>query len=193
VSDVLVLSKNWEPFGQVTWQRAFILLCGGEDGRTKAEVVEYDEKVVRSGSTSSGELREWKVPSVIRFVEANVPRLNKVKFSRENIYLRDCGTCQYCGRKVAKNEFEYEHVIPRSRGGKTTWDNIVVACTACNQKKGNKTPFEAGMKLLSVPARPGKGLRQRKMEITWQKGMPEAWKNYMRDVTYWKGELDNEN
>ena len=111
MSDVLVLSKTWEPYDRVSWQRAFVLLCGGEDGSKKVEVLEYDDRTVRSGS-----LKEWRVPSVIRFLEAITPEIRRVKFSRENIYARDGGLCQYCGRRVAPGEFEYEHVIPRAKG-----------------------------------------------------------------------------
>jgi 5-methylcytosine-specific restriction endonuclease McrA len=189
MSDVLVLSKTWEPYDRVPWQRAFVLLSGGEHGDKKIEVVEYHEtKTVRSG-----DLKEWKVPSVIRFVEAMVPEIKGVKFSRENVFARDNGQCQYCGRKVTLSEFEYEHVTPRSKGGQTTWENIVVACTHCNQKKGNKTPFEAGMKLLKHPRKPDKVSGKRRLTLSWQNGMPESWKAYMRDVTYWKTELDNDN
>lgn len=191
MSDVLVLSKTWEAYDRVSWERAFVLLCGGDDGKKKVEVVEYDERVVRSGS-STGDLKEWKVPSVIRFVEAVTPEIRVVKFSRENIYTRDKGMCQYCGTKVSQSDFEYEHVVPRVRGGKTNWENIVVACTSCNQRKGGRTPAEAGMRLLSVPRRPDKSFKRRRMTLTWQKGMPAAWKSYMRNVTYWRGELDHD-
>ena len=187
MSDVLVLSKTWEPYDRVSWERAFVLLCGGEDGKKKVEVIEYDERKVRSGDN-----REWKVPSVIRFVEAVTPEIRVVKFSRENIYTRDKGMCQYCGLKVSQDQFEYEHVIPRVRGGKTNWENIVVACTPCNQRKGGRTPAEAGMRLLSVPRRPDKSFKRRRMTLSWQKGMPEAWKSYMRNVTYWRGELEHD-
>jgi 5-methylcytosine-specific restriction endonuclease McrA len=101
MSDVLVLSKTWEAYDRVSWERAFVLLCGGDDGKKKVEVVEYDEeKKIHSGSNTAGELREWKVPSVIRFVDAVTPQIKVVKFSRENIYTRDKGACQYCGTKV---------------------------------------------------------------------------------------------
>lgn len=191
--DTLVLSKTWEPYDQVSWQEAFKYICGGDDGSKKVEVIEYHEdRKVHSGS-GSGELREWRVPSVIRFIDAVTPEIKVVKFSRENIYARDKGRCQYCGEKVSLSEFEYEHVIPRCQGGKTIWENIVVACTGCNQKKGNKTPAQAGMRLLAVPRKPDRNSKKRRIVITWKKGMPETWKNYMRDMTYWKGELDNDN
>jgi 5-methylcytosine-specific restriction endonuclease McrA len=188
LSDVLVLSKSWEAYDRVPWEKAFVLLCGDANGRKKIEVVEYHERIVRSGS-----LREWRVPSVIRFIDAVTPEVHGVKFSRENIYARDQGTCQYCGLKVSISEFEYEHVLPRSRGGKTTWENIVVACTRCNQRKGGRTPLEAGMRLMSTPRRPERSFRKRRLVLSWQRGMPEAWKGYMRSVTYWRGELDNDN
>ena len=188
MSDVLVLSKTWEPYDRVSWQRAFVLLCGGEDGSKKVEVLEYDDRTVRSGS-----LKEWRVPSVIRFLEAMTPEIRRVKFSRENIYARDGGLCQYCGGRVAPGEFEYEHVIPRARGGKTIWENIVVACTRCNQRKGGRTPSEANMRLRAMPRRPDKSLGHRRIVLSWQAGMPEAWRSYMRSATYWGAELDNEN
>jgi hypothetical protein len=188
MSEVLVLSKTWEAYDRVSWERAFVLICGGEDGRKKVEVIEYDARIVRSGS-----LREWKVPSVIRFFEALTPQIRGLRFSRQNIYARDKGTCQYCGTRVKLSEFEYEHVIPRARGGKTTWENIVVACTPCNQRKGGRTPAEAAMRLLSSPRRPEKELGTRRLSLAWQHGMPAAWKGYMRSATYWGGELDNEN
>ncbi len=151
--DTLVLSKTWEPYDQVSWQEAFKYLCGGEDGTKKVEVIEYHEdRKVHSGSNDS--LKEWRVPSVIRFIDAMTPEIKVVKFSREN---------------------------------------IVVACTSCNQRKGGKTPNEAGMRLLAIPRKPEKNANRRRMVITWKKGMPEAWKNYMRDVSYWKTELENDN
>lgn len=188
MSDVLVLSKTWEPYDRVSWQRAFVLLCGGEDGSKKVEVLEYDDRMVRSGS-----LKEWRVPSVIRFLEAMTPEIRRVKFSRENIYARDGGLCQYCGRRAAPGEFEYEHVIPRAKGGKTIWENIVIACTPCNQRKGGRTPSEANMRLRAMPRRPDKSWGHRRIVLSWRAGMPEAWRSYMRSATYWGAELDNEN
>lgn len=191
--DTLVLSKTWEPYDRVSWQEAFKYICGGEDGTKKVEVLEYHEdRKVHSGS-ASGELKEWRVPSVIRFVDAVTPEIKVVKFSRENIYARDRGRCQYCGNHVKMSEFEYEHVIPRRQGGKTIWENIVVACTGCNQKKGGNTPAGAQMKLLSIPRKPDRHSAKRRITISWKAGMPEAWKMYMREMTYWRSELDNDN
>lgn len=187
--DVLVLSKSYEPMDRISWEDAFTALFGEEK---KAEVIEYRElEVVHSGSPA-GDLREWKVPSVIRFVNAMVPELKGVRFSRENIYMRDRGCCQYCGIHVAADDWEYEHVIPRALGGVTSWTNIVVACTACNQRKANRTPAQAGMRLLSKPMRPEKLFRRRSI-LTWQPGMPDSWLPFMIGSIYWKGELTNQN
>jgi hypothetical protein len=184
--DVLVLSKTWEPMDRISWEDAFIALFGEEK---KAEVIEYREKEVVHSGSPAGDLREWKVPSVIRFVNAMVPELKGVRFSRENIYMRDRGNCQYCNTHVKPDDWEYEHVVPRCLGGMTTWENIVVACTACNQRKGNRTPAQASMSLLAKPMKPEKLFRRRAI-LSWQPGMPESWRGYMRDSLYWKGELD---
>lgn len=184
--DVLVLSKTWEPIDRVPWQQVFTKMFGAGG----VQVVEYhDEKLVHS----NGGLKEWKVPSIVRFIDAVTPTIKGIKFSRENIYTRDQGRCQYCGVKVAYDDFEFEHVIPRSRGGTTTWENIVVACTGCNQKKGNKTPKEASMKMLSTPRKPDHLKGKKRITLSWSPGMPESWRSYMRDATYWKTELENNN
>lgn len=77
-----------------------------------------------------------------------------VKFSKPNVCLRDNFTCQYCGEKLPVSQLNYDHVVPRRLGGKTVWDNIVASCYPCNEKKGGRTPAEAGMALLSVPVKP---------------------------------------
>ena len=103
-----------------------------------------------------------------------------------NIYARDNYRCQYCGAKCTIDELTYDHVVPRSAGGKTTWENIVSACYTCNRRKANRTPAQAGMALRSTPARP-----------TWMpsvqirvsaRSVPDAW----RDYVYWTGEIDSE-
>ena len=197
MNTTLLLSTTYEAYDSVPWEKAFYYLCGGKDGTEKVEVLKYheDKKIHSGSSTVSGELREWRIPSVIRFIDAVTPVIKTVKFSRENIYARDKGKCQYCGQKVKLDEFEYEHVTPRRKPycGPTTWENIVTACTSCNQKKGGRTPKEAGMVLLSTPRRPDKLSSTRRLSLEWHVGMPESWRPYMRDSIYWKTELDNDN
>ena len=171
----LLLTQGYEPIQIISWQRAITLLA-----LDKVEVVEEYDAAIRAASIM------LRVPAVVRLRKL-FPRAPKpVKFSRVNIYARDRYRCQYCGVSCGVDELTYDHVVPRSKGGKTTWENIVSACYACNRKKANRTPAEAGMKLLSVPKRP-----------TWMpavqirvsaRSVPEAW----RDYVYWTGEVDSE-
>lgn len=181
MSDTLVLSQSFEPVGHIDWQRAITLLY-----EKKVEVVEnYDDWKVRSVSL------EMHVPLVIRHITGMKRRKRAVKFSRENVYNRDKGHCQYCGIFVPRDSFTYDHVIPRVQGGHTRWENVVICCTPCNQKKGGKRPEEAGMKLLSVPVRP-KSIPGIQMTLRYHNGMPEAWKKWIRDTAYWNVELDED-
>lgn len=171
----LLLTQGYEPLQIISWQRAITLLA-----LDKVEVVhEYDTEV-RAPSLIV------RVPSIVRLRKAFRRFAKPVKFSRVNIYARDGYRCQYCGKKCTTDELTYDHVIPRSKGGRTSWENIVSACYACNRRKANRTPAEAGMKLLAMPVRP-----------TWMpsvqirvsaRSVPDAW----RDYVYWTGEIDHE-
>jgi 5-methylcytosine-specific restriction endonuclease McrA len=106
-----------------------------------------------------------------------------VKFSRQNIYARDKYRCQYCGAKFGPEELTYDHVVPRSRGGKTKWDNIVTCCIRCNRKKGGRTPAEARMRLIRKPSQPT-WLPALRITIGF-KEVPNSWRDYL----YWNVEL----
>ena len=178
--ETLVLSAGYEPVARVHWQRAVALLFQG-----KVEVVEeYDDKEIRSVTFT------LKMPSVVRFLRAIRGKKKAVKFSRQNVYARDGARCQYCGGKVARHEATYDHVVPRAHGGKTTWENIVIACVPCNQRKGGRTPAQASMKLRSLPVRPKKLPDVISITFTFQPGMPDSWKAWLRDVVYWNAELE---
>lgn len=180
--ETLVLSNTWEPVARVPWQRAITLLFEG-----KVQVVEeYEDRWVRSVTL------EIKVPAVIRFLKKITGRKRAVKFSRENVYCRDKGRCQYCNTVVTRAEATYDHVTPRSQGGGTRWENIVICCTPCNQHKGGRTPTQAKMKLLSVPVKPKRLPEALRLTFTWHKDMPESWKNWVRDIQYWNGELEQD-
>lgn len=180
MSETLVLSQSYEPVARVSWQRAITLLWEG-----KVEVVEeYEDWKVKSVTL------EFKVPSVIRFLKKVFGRKRAIKFSRENVFARDGGRCQYCGNKVSRPEATYDHVVPRAQGGQTNWTNIVIACVPCNQHKGGRTPEQAKMKLLSVPVKPKKLPDTVRLTFTFQKGMPESWRSWLRDISYWNGALD---
>lgn len=179
MSDTLVLDMGFSPVGRVPWERAVTLIY-----EKKAEVVEsYDDWKVHSVSL------EFSVPSVIRHVTGARRRKRAVKFSRENVYARDKGRCQYCGDPVPRDAFTYDHVIPRVQGGHTRWENVVICCIPCNQRKGGRRPEEAKMKLLSTPMRPKDLPGGVTFTLGFREGMPEAWRKWIRDQAYWNAEL----
>jgi 5-methylcytosine-specific restriction endonuclease McrA len=162
----LLLNSSFEPLRVVSWRKAVILVI-----LEKVEVVEeYDRSVF--GIRSS-----LKLPAVIRLNRYISKRTLIIQFSRENLYLRDKGTCQYCGGPFQKKDLTYDHVIPRSKGGETEWTNVVTCCVRCNLRKGGRTPEEAGMLLIRKPKAPiwipllpmSLGLRE----------PPDLWKNYL--------------
>jgi 5-methylcytosine-specific restriction endonuclease McrA len=180
--DTLVLSISYQPVARVSWRRAMTLLWEG-----KVEVVEeYADWSVRSVTL------ELKVPAVVRFLRAVRNRKKAVKFSRENVYARDRGRCQYCVRAVPRHEFTYDHVVPRAQGGQTRWENVVVCCTPCNQKKGGRTPAQAGMRLEMTPVRPKSLPGTMRLTFTWRTDMPAPWRQWLQSFAYWSAELDSD-
>lgn len=171
----LVLSQGFEPVEIISWQRALTLLF-----LNKVEViVEYDRNV----KTTSLLI---KIPAVVRLLKAFKRYRKPVKFSRVNIYGRDNYTCQFCGVKQSINDLTFDHIVPRSRGGRTEWTNIVTCCGTCNRRKANRTPEEAGMKLRKRPVQP---TAVPTLIVTLNReSMPDAWRDYL----YWTGELDRD-
>ena len=175
--ETLVLDVGFAPVARVSWRRAITLLFEG-----KVELVEeYQDHVVRSVSV------ELKVPAVIRFMRSLRGRKRAIRFSRENVWARDGGRCQYCRAKVPRHAFTYDHVTPRAQGGPTRWENVVVCCMACNQKKGGRTPAQAGMQLATAPVKPRLLPGTVRFTLSYQPGMPEPWRAWLRDVAYWHG------
>lgn len=178
--DTLVLSAWYEPVARISWQRAITLLFAG-----KVEVVdEYQDREIRSTHISI------KMPAVVRFLRALRSRKRGVRFSRENVYLRDQGRCQYCTHSVTRAAATYDHVLPRSQGGHTSWENVVICCVPCNQQKGGRTPSQARMALHSVPVKPKKLADTLRIRIALDEDMPQSWRTWLRDFAYWNGELD---
>ena len=155
MEQTLLLNATYEPLKVVHWQKAITLWCQG-----KVEVISTYEREVRSVSFS------FKMPSVIRLLRyIKIKRqIDYVPFSRANIYARDEHTCQYCAKIFSEAELNLDHVMPRDKGGRTTWENIVTSCIRCNTRKANKLPHEANMHPLRKPAaprwRPMFGLRE---------------------------------
>ena len=166
MNQVLLLNKSYEPISIISWQKAMCMLYLG-----KAEVVEASERVIRSPGKSH------TVPSVIRLLNSFRRRPLFVKFSKANLFARDSYRCQYCGEKFRFEDLTYDHVLPKSRGGITSWENIVSCCSDCNTKKRDNTPEEIGLKLLSKPKRPN-WIPVFSAFLAQRREVPDEWKTF---------------
>lgn len=140
----LLLNASYEPMKIVSWQKALILWF-----QDKVEIIEYHNVFARSVCNS------FQIPSVMRLKHYVRPRtLGAVRFCRENVYIRDNHTCQYCGHQFSAKALTLDHVVPVSKAGPKSWTNVVTACRECNQRKANRTPKTAKMPLLNEPVVP---------------------------------------
>ncbi len=164
--------------GVCSWRRAVTLWYLG---KVSIEA-EFDSDVNSVSFT-------MKTPAVIRYLQGPGYGRRRIRMSRENIYRRDGGVCQYCGDKVSHGSATFDHVVPRSHGGTSDWGNLVLCCYQCNKKKAARTPEQAGMKLRSKPARP-----TRVAEIwsltTDPDHIPPQWRAFIRDFGYWNSEVE---
>lgn len=199
-ASVLVLNRFYMAVHVVSVRRAFALLC-----RELAEVVHIEEGQYANYNFESwreiSELKasfktphdDWirsvnfeiQVPRVIRLLFYDRLPKQTIRFNRRNIFARDANRCQYCGRRFPTSELSLDHVVPRSRGGETSWENIVCSCVKCNVKKGGRTPQEASMQLIRAPVRP-----KRSPLLSIKLGNPkyESWKTFL-DNAYWSVDL----
>lgn len=174
--NVLVLDRSYQPHRIISWQRAITMWF-----QDKVEVLEEYDEDIRSVSICI------KMPAVVRLLHRINGRKKAVKFSRINVATRDDYTCQYCGTQYPLKKLTYDHVIPRARGGKTNWENIVMACYDCNSKKGHKMLKDTRMHLRKTPVKP-KTLPVIVFRIDTQSTLPEQWVNWV----YWHGSLHEE-
>lgn len=157
----LVLNASFEPLGVVSWKRAVCLLLDEQ-----AEMIEADDALVRSPSLT------LPLPSVIRLRHmVNAPRRRSVPVSRRAVFARDEYRCQYCGDRADS----IDHVVPRSRGGLDVWDNLAAACRPCNTRKRDRTPDEAGMRLMRPCRAPGHVASF----VVGALAVPDPWKPYI--------------
>jgi len=145
----------------------------------RVNIVANYERTVRSPSF------EMRLPSVIALKEY-VPSARRPAFTRFNVFLRDRFSCQYCGDRLPTHDLTFDHVIPRSLGGRTTWDNVVAACAPCNLAKGNRLPDICGMRPLMRPEQPTTHQLQEHGRAFPPNFLHESW----RDFLYWDAELD---
>lgn len=162
----LVLTPWMTPHKVIPWQDAIV-----DQYLQKIEVLETYAETVSSPSMT------LSIPAVVRLKRHVNTHKRGVKFSRINVFTRDGFRCQYCGVKKTMRELNYDHVVPRIRGGKTVWENIVTSCYPCNSKKDRKTPEQAGLRLLRVPFKP-KTLPMTAPIVNLQ-SIPEEWKFYL--------------
>lgn len=162
---VLLLNASFEPLRVISWQRAVSMLFLG-----KIEIVEEYEHNIRSVSVVI------KAPAVVRLLKYVQLGRKSPPLCRSNILARDDFQCQYCAKPLTSKEATLDHVIPRSQGGKTCWENIVCCCSVCNRKKGGRTPAEARMSVLKKPTRPD---WLPVLTIRLNGKIPISWKNFL--------------
>jgi 5-methylcytosine-specific restriction endonuclease McrA len=197
---VLVLNKHYMAIRVVNVKRAISLLF-----HQLAEVIDCEE-----GNYSNYDFDSWleiselkkkfeptahdwlhtvrltiAVPRVVRLLSFDRLPRQSVTLNRRNIFARDHNRCQYCGKSKSTSELSLDHVIPRTRGGQATWENLVCACVKCNVKKGGRPPREAGMKLITKPIKPK---RSPVIMINLVDGRYRSWKQFL-DHAYWSVEL----
>jgi len=198
---VLVLNRNYAAVNVCNVRRAFILLCkeaaevihvgeedfGGYDleswiqlSQIRDQFPDEDHEFVRTVSF------HIRVPRVIRLLLYSRQPRNQVKLNRRNIYARDGNRCQYCGQGFPTSELTLDHILPRHRGGESSWTNMACCCVKCNVRKGGRLPEEAGLKLLREPVRPRVSpviplrLGSRKYQ---------SWRNFLSEA-YWSVSLE---
>ncbi len=200
-ASVLVLNRMFMAVHVISVRRAFCLLfkelaevVAFEDGvfatydfATWREVSQYRARYFRREDDdwirSAGD--EIQAPRVIRLLDYDSVPKQTVKFNRRNIFARDSNQCQYCGKRFPTSELSLDHVVPRSQGGQTTWENIVCACVDCNVRKGGRTPKQAHMSLIRKPEKPR---RSPLLNLKLTQKKYQSWQSFL-DSAYWNVEL----
>lgn len=199
-SNVLLLNRLYMALRVISAKRAMTLIY-----RELAEVVSVEDgqylsydfndwvEVSAAKAAFEPDEHDWirtvrfqiAVPKIIRLVVYDkLPRV-EVKLNRRNLFARDHNRCQYCGRRVPTSDLSIDHLIPRSHGGTTCWENLVCACTRCNVKKGGRTPEQAGLRLIAKPKRPR---RSPVLTVKLSDSRYASWKQFL-DFAYWNVEL----
>ncbi len=204
-ANVLVLNRNYQAIRVINVRRAFSLLC-----RDLAEVIHIEADESGQSRWQNLDMQQWTdlsqlkaafqpdeydwihtvrfqiaVPRIIRLLGYDKLPRQDVKFNRRNIYARDSNRCQYCGKRMPTSELSLDHVVPKSQGGKSSWENIVCCCVKCNVKKGGRTPEQAHMHLLTKPVKPK---RSPVINIRLADQRYNSWKQFL-DNAYWTVEL----
>jgi 5-methylcytosine-specific restriction endonuclease McrA len=199
-ASVLVLNRSYLAIHIINVRRAFALMI-----RELAEVIHveegqwanYDFETWREVSELKSQFKEshedWvrsinfeiQVPRVIRLLSYDRVPQRTVRLNRRNIFARDENRCQYCGHKFPTSELSLDHILPQSRGGKTTWENICCACIDCNVKKGGRTPEEAHMRLKKKPIQPKQSPL---LAVKLDNPKYQSWRAFLANA-YWSVDL----
>lgn len=190
---VLVLNRSWVAVNVASVRRAVALLY--QDLARAVDPADYRmydfsdwcelSQAREEGRFIHSPTMRLRVPEIIILNAFNGFFHKEVRFSRRSIFERDKSTCQYCGTKLAKSELTIDHVMPRSRGGRDTWDNLVLACVKCNVRKGDRTPVEAAMPLIRRPHKPA---WLPTLGTRLPAGRISSWQRFL-DTAYWDAEL----
>jgi 5-methylcytosine-specific restriction endonuclease McrA len=175
----LVLNADFRPLSYFplslwSWQETVKAVC-----LDRANIISHYDRIVRSPSF------QMRLPSVISLKEY-IPTARRPAFTRFNVFLRDRFVCQYCGDDFPSHDLTFDHVVPRSRGGRTTWENVVTACSSCNLLKGNRIPSESGMFPRHLPMQPSTQRLQENGRAFPPNFLHHSW----RDFLYWDTELE---
>lgn len=184
---VLVLNRSWTAVTTTTVKRALVLLFRGAAHVVcplSYEVFELPAWLERAGAPDPAPRRVLRTPTrtveqpevILLAIYGGLPR-TRVAFSRKNLFRRDEYCCQYCGRRRPPGELSIDHVVPRSRGGPTSWENCVLACVRCNARKANKAVHEAGLHLRRQPAAPAWS----PLLDTLPQAQPTSWQRFLRE------------
>ena len=204
-ANVLVLNRFYQAIRVINVRRAFSLLCRelaevihietDEQGQSRWQNLNFSDWTELSALKAEFEPDgfDWvhtvrfqiAVPRIIRLLGYDKLPRQDVKFNRRNIYARDGNRCQYCGKRTPTTELSLDHVLPKSQGGKSSWENIVCCCVACNVKKGGRTPEQARMHLITKPVKPK---RSPVINIRLADQRYASWKQFL-DNAYWTVEL----
>jgi|TARA_R110002020_G_scaffold474479_1_gene706040 5-methylcytosine-specific restriction endonuclease McrA len=161
---VLLLDSSYRPIKQVSWKKAMVMYF-----QEKIEVIEeYDDTWISSPN------KKFKLPAVIRLVNYIFRMPWGIKLTRTNLFIRDGGQCQYCRKKLNKSRFTIDHIIPSSKGGNYSWENLVACCAKCNTYKGDSLLKDINLKLYKQPAVPKNNLF-----MIIKEESPQAWLDYI--------------
>ena len=194
---VLVLNRHYQPVQVTSVRRALTMVYMGAARALDRQYRQFDFPSWAALAAEVGDetigtpSRRIVIPRVVVLQAYDRVPVGRIRFSRHNIFARDDHTCQYCGARLPRRDLNLDHVVPRSKGGKTNWENVVTSCIECNFKKGGRTPDEAGMRLVRAPHRPrwAELIHPPRLRARYREWLPFL---NIVDASYWNSELESD-